>query len=192
METPLVALFQLIDAFKAIGIEYVVVGSLASSFHGDYRASADIDLVAEVKDEHVQSFVNKLQGDFYVDDLAINKAIARGRSFNVIHLAGILKVDIFIPSSDLSKQQLQRRQLQLIDADGPKEIWIATAEDTILAKLHWYRQGGEVSELQWRDVKGILGTQGSRLDFEYLRSWAKRVDVVDLLDRASKEIGSSA
>jgi len=120
METPLVALFQLIDAFKAIGIEYVVVGSLASSFHGDYRASADINLVAEVKAEHVQSFVNKLQGDFYVDDLAINKAIARGRSFNVIHLAGILKVDIFIPSSDLSKQQLERRQLQLIDADGPK------------------------------------------------------------------------
>src|SRR5262245_58392793 len=120
METPLVALFQLIDAFKAIGIEYVVVGSLASSFHGDYRASADINLVGEVKAEHVQSFVNKLQGDFYVDGLAINKAIARGRSFNVIHLAGILKVDVFIPSSDLSKQQLERRQLQLIDADGPK------------------------------------------------------------------------
>jgi hypothetical protein len=188
MENPIIALFQLINAFKAVGIDYVVVGSVASSVHGDYRTSADIDVVADISNEQVRPLVNALRDDFYIDDVSVSKAIARGRSFNVIHLAGIFKVDVFLPASDLGKQQLARREVHSIDADGSHEVWIATAEDTILAKLHWYRLGEEVSELQWRDVKGILGTQGSALDFDYLRLWAERVGVLDLLERAVKEI----
>jgi len=42
MERPLIALFRLIDGFESVGIEYVVVGSIASSVHGEYRASADV------------------------------------------------------------------------------------------------------------------------------------------------------
>jgi len=188
MESPLVALFQLIDAFKNLGVDYVVVGSLASSLHGDYRASADIDVLARLSAKHVHPLVNALGGNFYIDDLAVTRAIAQGRSFNVIHLAGIFKIDIFIPTTDLDNQQITRRQLHTIEADGPREIWIATAEDTILAKLRWFRTGKEVSELQWRDVKGILATQRSGLDLDYLRSWAERVAVSDLLERAMKEI----
>jgi hypothetical protein len=187
MESPLIALFQLINAFKAVGIDYVVVGSVASSVHGDYRASADIDVVADISIEKVQPLVNALSDDFYIDDLSVSKAIAQGRSFNVIHLVGIFKVDVFLPSTDLGKQQLARRELHTVEADGSQEIWIATAEDTILAKLHWYRLGEEISELQWRDVKGILGTRGSRLDFDYLRLWAERVGVLDLFERAVRE-----
>jgi hypothetical protein len=187
MESPLIALFQLVDAFMEIGIDYVVVGSVASSVHGDYRASADIDVIAEMSTGQIRPLVNALKDDFYIDDLSVSKAIAQGRSFNIIHLVGIFKIDVFLPTSALSKQQLARRELHSVTADRPHEIWIATAEDTILAKLHWYRLGQEVSELQWRDVRGILGTQGSRLDFGYLRSWAERVGVLDLLERALKE-----
>jgi hypothetical protein len=186
MESPLIALFQLISAFKAVGIDYVVVGSVASSVHGDYRASADVDVVAEISNQQIRPLVNALRDDFYIDDLSVSKALAKGRSFNVIHLAGIFKVDIFLPSGPLSRQQLARREVHSVAPDG-QEIWIATAEDTMLAKLHWYRLGGEVSELQWRDVWGILGTQGARLDFDYLRLWAERVGVLDLLERVLKE-----
>jgi hypothetical protein len=45
-------------------------------------------------------------------------------------------------------------------------------EDTILAKLEWYRPGGEVSERQWRDVLGILKTRAGELDLGYMRKWA--------------------
>jgi hypothetical protein len=91
-------------------------------------------------------------------------------------------------SWDLDRQQLNRRKAYIIEGDVPREIWIATAEDTIVAKLNWYRLGQETSELHWRDVKGILGTQGPKLDDAYLRLWAERLGVLDLLERAVREI----
>lgn len=184
MENPLVVLLEITNVFDSLGIEYVVVGSIASSVHGEYRASGDIDMVADIQPEHIEKLVGRLENTFYIDDLSVRRAIARGRKFNVIHLSAIFKVDVFAASTTLGKQQLARRQLYKLDPDMPEHIWIATAEDTILAKLHWYRVGGEVSELQWRDVRGIIGTRGAQLDLEYLHRWAERERVNDLLERA--------
>jgi hypothetical protein len=184
MENPLVVLFRLADDFDSLGIDYVVVGSVASSVHGEYRASGDIDIVADIRPEDIEPLVAALKEDFYIDDLSVRQAVARGRKFNVIHLTAIFKADIFVPATSLGKQQLARRQLYKLDPHLPEEIWIASAEDTILGKLHWYRIGGEVSELQWRDVRGIIGTRGDQLDFDYLRRWAERLGIHDLLERA--------
>jgi hypothetical protein len=64
---------------------------------------------------------------------------------------------------------------------------VASAEDTILAKLIWYRAGGEQSERQWNDVRGIRSVQGARLDRTYMRQWARHLEVDDLLDRLWSE-----
>jgi hypothetical protein len=34
----------------------------------------------------------------------------------------------------------------------------------VLAKLEWFRRGGEVSERQWADVLGVLRASGASLD----------------------------
>jgi len=47
--------------------------------------------------------------------------------------------------------------------------------------------GGEVSERQWRDIRGVLNTQEGELDLDYLRKWAEELKVNDLLERAFKE-----
>jgi len=64
---------------------------------------------------------------------------------------------------------------------------VASAEDTVLAKLMWYRDGGEVSDMQWRDLTGVLATNRN-LDIDYLRPWAARLRVADLLDKAPAEV----
>lgn len=147
IETPLVVLFELTHAFQSLGIDYVVVGSIASSIHGEYRASGDIDIIADIRSEHVEPLVNSLEATFYIDRLAVSKAVAAGKKFNVIHLAAVFKADIFAPSTTLGKQQLARKQLYELDLNRQEQVWISTAEDMILYKLHWYRTGDGISEV---------------------------------------------
>ena len=78
---------------------------------------------------------------------------------------------------------------QVIATDPDRTAYVATAEDTILAKLESYRMGGDVSERQWRDVLGVMKVQADRLDLAYLRQWAAQLNISDLLERAIKEAG---
>ena len=82
-------------------------------------------------------------------------------------------------------EELFRARPEAIEVEGKSTtIRFATAEDTLLYKLVWYRQGGELSERQWSDVIGVIKVQGQQLDRAYLRHWAKHLKVGDLLDRA--------
>jgi hypothetical protein len=118
-------------------------------------------------------------------------ALESGRSFNLIHFASSYKFDIFPLLSDVFQQsQFSRRELREIVLGGVKlTVPVATAEDTLLMKLVWYRAGGEVSERQWNDVRGIAAVQRQRLDREYLRQWAAYLNVADLADAALQAAG---
>lgn len=188
METPFVVLLEVARVLEESGIAYVVVGSFASSMRGLYRATGDVDIIADINLNQVRPLVLALQENFYLDEQAIRTAVTQCRSFNAIHFDSVFKIDIFIPpESDFSRQQLARRQLEKISPETSQGIYVATAEDTILAKLNWYRAGGEVSSTQWSDVSGIIGTQGSALDIEYLREWANKLKVLDLLENALRQ-----
>jgi predicted nucleotidyltransferase len=190
MESPFEVLSHVTRALEEQGVMYVVVGSFASSMRGLYRMTADIDIVADLQPAQVHSFVESLQEKFYIDEQAVRRAVSRHGSFNAIHFDAVFKVDIFVAKGDdFTRQQLARRRAEKITPDAPQEIYVATAEDTLIAKLLWYRSGGEVSRVQWSDVLGIVGTQGSGLDVEYLRDWAMRLEVSDLLERLLGEAG---
>lgn len=188
MERPFLVLAQVANILEQQGINYVLVGSLASSMHGMYRSTADIDILADVKPDQVRPLLDALQNRFYVDELAVRQAIDRHGSFNAIHFDSVFKVDIFIPKADdFASMQLARRELRHISPDIEQKIYVATAEDTILAKLRWYREGQEVSDTQWGDVVGMIGAASRTLDDAYLREWGEKLGVVDLLERAIEQ-----
>lgn len=187
MEPTLSVLSQVAAILEELGIRYVLVGSLASSIHGLYRSTADIDILADVKAEQVPQLLTNLQKSFYIDEQAMRQAVAQRRSFNAIHLDSVFKVDFFIPKNEeFAQQQLQRRQLRKMP-NSEDEVYVASAEDTILAKLRWYQAGAEVSSCQWTDVVGILGTNQRNLDRKYLKTWAEKLGLMDLLERAMAE-----
>lgn len=189
MESPLVVLSQVARVLEQQEITYVLVGSLASSMHGIYRSTADIDLLADIKTEHVRALLDALNKSFYVDEHAVRQAVEQHRSFNAIHFDSVFKVDIFIAKADdFARKQLERRELRKIAPEIDQFIYVATAEDTVLAKLRWYRKGGEVSSTQWSDVLGVLGAQSVNLDIAYLREWADKLGVRDLLEKAFSSV----
>jgi len=176
------------DALEALGVPYMIGGSFASALHGVMRATMDADLVADLRLDQVTPFTQALGEAFYADAEMMRDAIRRHGSFNLIHLETMFKVDVFIAGlRDFDRAQLARRQLHLLSEDPERWAYVASAEDTVLSKLEWYRLAGESSERQWRDVLGVLKVQGERLDFEYLRRMAAGLGVADLVDRALEE-----
>jgi len=149
----------------------------------------DVDLVADLRAGQIEDFVAALKADFYADAEMIKEALTRGRPFNLIHYASSFKFDIFpLQKDEFSQTQFGRRQFaQTTSLGDPIECAVATAEDTILNKLRWYRTGGETSERQWNDLRGILQVSGARLDLAYLNTWAPRLGVADLLERLLRE-----
>lgn len=181
------------QALDRLGIIYAVGGSLASSLHGVMRATLDVDIVADMRPEHVQPMVAVLSEEFYADEEMMRDAIERHSSFNLIHYETALKVDVFISKlRAFDKVQLKRRQTSVIATDPERSIYVASPEDTILAKLEWYRLGGEVSERQWRDVLGVMKVRAGDLDVGYLQKWAQALEVSDLLERALNEATSQS
>ena len=182
---PVQVTMEVIHALEKLHIPYVIGGSLASAVHGVMRATMDTDIVADLHEEHAQPFADALGGTFYADVEMIRDAIEHRGSFNLIHLETMFKVDVFIPKQrEFDQLQLQRRTTQVIATEPEEVAFVASAEDTILAKLEWYRMGGDVSDRQWRDILGILKVQAESLDLEYLRKWSTILGVSDLLETA--------
>jgi hypothetical protein len=170
-------------------VRYHIGGSFAAAIHGVPRQTRDADVVVNLDAGTAAQLVERLTAEFYVDGDAAAAAVARRGSFNAIHLATGFKVDFFVTGSgDFDERELDRSELQLIAADPPRSAWVKSAEDTVLRKLQWFRDGGEVSDRQWNDVLGILMAQGGRLDEGYLRKWSDALGVTDLLDRALREV----
>jgi hypothetical protein len=188
MQSSVDILHQFARVLEDMGIRYVVVGSFASSARGQPRATVDADIVAEVTRDHARMLAERLAGEYYADGLAIRHAVLDHSVFNAIHLETMFKVDVYVSTSGgFDEQQLLRRVPEHIKPDSTQPVYVATAEDTVLAKLVWFRKGAGVSERQWFDVLGILGVQKGQLDIKYLNKWAASLGISDLLEKAIKE-----
>jgi len=182
---PIAVTVLVTQVFEKLNIQYMIGGSFASTIYGMVRTTQDVDIIADMQLQHAQPFITALEGDFYIDEEMIADSIQHKSSFNIIHRTTMFKVDVFIPSkSPFQQSQLSRAQKQIIISEPEVSANFASPEDTIIAKLEWFRKGGEVSERQWRDVLGILKVRAGTLDLEYLRKWASDLNVIDLLQKA--------
>ena len=185
---PIVVTVKVTSVLEKLEIPYFIGGSLASTLYGMVRTTQDSDIVAAMNASHIPPFVAALEGEFYVDEEMIAEAVSHQSSFNIIHRESVFKVDVFVPRDRLFiREQFSRARVETLSTDPEIRAVVSTAEDTLLAKLEWYRLGGEISERQWRDVLGVLKIQAGALDLDYLHRMARELKVDDLLDRALKE-----
>lgn len=187
VEDPISLAINISKILDRCEIPYYIGGSLASSLWGEPRYSEDLDLVIVLAPDRVANLVAELMPQFYISEVAIADAVSgRCSSFNVISLASAEKIDLFVSQSDdFSLSKLDRRiSYELPTGDC---LWVYSPEDIILQKLVWGR--GDRSEKQWRDVLGVLKVQRAKLDFNYLRQWAEKLDISEYLDRASSVSG---
>ncbi len=174
---------ELTSALTALGIRFLVGGSLASSAHGIVRATFDGDLVALIFPPQARLLAKALGPGWYAEPEMMRQAIEAGRAFNLIQMGSAMKFDIFPASTEFHEAQLERATATPLQMEGAALCPVATPEDILLAKLQWYRDGGEVSDRQWNDIGGLIAINDA-MDWEYVDLWAARLHVTDLLARA--------
>jgi len=149
---------HLINAFESLGVAYFVTGSNASIFYGEPRFTNDIDVVADIREEHIRELLKLFpSAEFYISDVAIYDAIRHRYQFNIIHPASGLKIDVIIPKKDAFDNSRFQRIKRICPAEDIKASF-SSPEDVIIMKMKYYKEGE--SEKHLRDITGILKISG--------------------------------
>jgi len=178
---------RLTECLAECGIPYMVTGSLSSSFHGQPRATNDIDLVIAPSPEQLDAFVRRFGDDYYLSPEAARRALHSRGMFNIIEIQTGWKADLIIQKARAFSQEEFRRRIP-VELMGV-HLAVATPEDVILSKLEWSGRGE--SERQYRDALGVALTQGEALDRAYLRRWGTELGVKKLVDRLLEEVDAA-
>jgi hypothetical protein len=169
-------------------ISYVLGGSLASSLWGVPRSTNDADVMVLPFPGREEQFAASFPSDFYLSLAAMRDANLKRRSFNIINTSTGFKTDIFIASArNLDESAFRRKVTRKVPALGEATVNVLSAEDVVIRKLDWYRQGGETSERQWLDVAGVLQANLQDMDRVYLQKESQDLGIADLLHRAIGE-----
>jgi hypothetical protein len=173
---------DIVARLESHGIPYMLVGSMAALAHGHSRTTKDFDMVLEAGAAALRALVRSLPEErFYVSEEAAMEALRYETQFNVIDMVTGWKIDL-IPRKrrEFSEVEFDRRSLH--DVLGVP-MFVATVEDTIVAKLEWSKAGGG-SERQLEDVRTLIQLRGVELDRAYVEQWVQRLDLREMWDRA--------
>jgi hypothetical protein len=106
------ALQEVVSALDEIGVPYMVVGSFASSVHGEPRTTRDLDLLIDPTSDQLEQLLKRLPPErYYVDPDTARDARKRRSMFNdVIHLPSGWKLDMIVRKPGaFSAEELRRR-----------------------------------------------------------------------------------
>lgn len=178
-------LARLVGLLDAAAVPFMVAGSFASAAHGMPRTTQDLDVVIDPPSlAALDALVRSMSNDaYYVDAETARDALRTRSMFNIVDHASGWKVDFIIRKSRaFSRDEFSRRMpISLLGVP----VFVASPEDTIVAKLEWSRMSGG-SERQRRDIAGIITTLGDRLDRAYIERWIGELDLSDEWSEAQR------
>lgn len=176
---------EITNRLEEAGIDYCIVGGLASIAYGRPRLTLDADLVVSINPSQVQSLLDAFpEDDFYLPPTEVIQAELQRESrghFNIIHQHSALRADCYLPgSSELARWEMAHR-LRLPSGSG--EAWFAPPESVIIHKLIFHRDGG--SEKHLEDIRGML-SGGTPIDQTVVQKWVEQLGLHDGWSRAGR------
>ena len=169
---------KVIQALEESGVEYMVTGSVASSFHGEPRSTHDIDMVVAISKADVGKWTKIFHPPrYYLDKESVLQAIAKKDMFNLIDAEEGDKVDFWMLKDDsFDQSRFSRRQKEIVMGF---DMQVSSPEDIVLMKLKWAKLSGG-SEKQFTDALRVYEVQSKKLDTLYLETWVKKLGLESL------------
>jgi len=169
------------------GITYAITGSIASAIHGEPVTSIDVDIVTNMTPDQAAGFAETISPRFYADKNMLRNAAIEHSFANLYDSQTGFKIDISVLENTPYHTQVLQRREKIPHPSGETNFWVVSPEDIILMKLVW-RKDTE-SQKQWENALSVVRVKGNKLDWAYLRKWAKELEVENDLDRLAKEAG---
>lgn len=181
MSEELEVLRVVVDRLKSADVSHMLTGSVAMAWYAQPRQTRDIDIVVDLPESKIDVIVAAFSPDFYVDRDMVLDEVRRHGMFNMIQDAAAMKVDMIIRKTDAYASEAFRRRHSVEIAPG-LALDIISAEDLVLSKLAWAKEGE--SDLQLRDVRNLLRS-ATDLDRAYLTRWTSLLGLSELLEKAA-------
>ncbi len=182
--TPDNAVVAVVDALEALSVPYMIVGSLASNFHGIPRSTRDADFVVELAPGSLERLADALPADLRLQRQGSFEGVT-GTTRHIIELAGSPFVcELFVLSGDSHDQERFRRRLRVRVLE--RSAFIASAEDMVVTKLRWAQEAHRAKDID--DIRNILAIRGPDLDWGYLQRWSTEHGTSALLQKARDSI----
>jgi hypothetical protein len=180
------AVTAVIDALRYLDVPFMIVGSLATNFHGVPRSTRDADFVVQLRTNDLRDLATHLGDRFRLQPQTSFETIT-GTTRHVFRLANsAFIIELFELTDDPHDVERFARR-QRVSVFG-REAFVATAEDTIVTKLRWARQGQRAKDVE--DVRNVLAVQGTSLDWAYMRRWCAAHGTEQLLEQIRGSIPS--
>lgn len=164
------ALKKIVSILEAEGINYMIVGGFAVSYHNRARTTNDIDLILQIYPRHVKSILKHFP-EWQGFEQSFMDSVERGLLFNITDFETGIRFDFMTyQDSDYNWAAFERREA--VDFFGAR-CYICSKEDLIISKLRWYNI--TPSEKQLEDLKFLL--LDDELKTDYIKDWVKKLNI---------------
>lgn len=176
-----IVLEKLVKISKMYKVKIVLMGGVATSVFARPRATYDIDAIISLPKEHLKEFLDLLKSNGFKFDTKRPVKSIQGLPFiTLYHPVYKTYVDFFIAQNKFQYEILKRARRIKLDK---LILYVISPEDLILMKL----QTGREKDLE--DVREIILENKSKLDFKYLKKWAKLLKVGIFLKDELRSLG---
>ena len=166
--TPDAAVVAVLSALDAAAVPYMIVGSLASNFHGIPRSTRDADFVVRLAPDSLSRLEQELASGLALERQGAFEAVTGTLRYLIVMADSPFVCELFVLSNDPHDvERFSRRQAATVLTHA---AFVASAEDMIVTKLRWVAGAHRAKDRD--DIRNIIAVQGSRLDWSYLDRWS--------------------
>jgi hypothetical protein len=178
------AVQAVVDGLNAIGIPYMVVGSLSTNVYGLPRSTQDADIVVELQSGQIQELAALLEAGFRLDPQPRFETVTMTTYYLMFTKEGKFRIELFVRSDDIHDQTRFGRRVSGMVAG--RTVWVPAVEDVIVTKIRWY--GTDRRNKDWDDVRNVIAVQQDRLDWDYIHHWCELHGSREHLDAIRKSL----
>lgn len=177
----LIVLEKLVRLSYKSKTKITLMGGLATSIFAQPRATYDIDGIISLKEENLKDFLALLRNSGFKFNQKQPVKFIKGLPFITFYYPKYKTyADLFIARNEFQYEVLKRaRKIKL----GRLNLYVISPEDLILVKLQTAR------EKDLEDIREIILGNVERLDFVYLKKWAKMLNVNVFLQDELRSLG---